>query len=163
MRLPPDSGNPTTDPSKALEGAFLAFGGYAPYPCTLHPAPCTLHPAPCILHPASCTLHLAPPPSRKATLSFVVPGNPQPSTLNHCSPEPETRDLKPSRNLEGFPDPDKAFLALGGYRGTSLIRNSPPPLGPPQGPRHMATVESYGGAVSYDVRDRTSLCKAPLP
>ena len=31
---------------------------------------------------------------------------------------------------------------LGGYRDTSLTRNSPPPPGPPQGPRHIATVES---------------------
>ena len=31
---------------------------------------------------------------------------------------------------------------VGWYRGTSLIRNSAPPLGPPQGPRHSPTVGS---------------------
>ena len=36
------------------------------------------------------------------------------------------------------------------YRGTSLIRKCPPPLGTPQGPRHRPTVGSYGGAVSYE-------------
>jgi hypothetical protein len=35
------------------------------------------------------------------------------------------------------------------YRGASLI-TPPPPLGPPQGPRHEATVRSYGGVVSYE-------------
>ena len=34
--------------------------------------------------------------------------------------------------------------------GTSLTRNSPPPLGPPQDPRPIATVWSWGGAVSYE-------------
>ena len=31
------------------------------------------------------------------------------------------------------------------YRGTSLIRHSTPTPGPPYGPRHRATVGSYGG------------------
>ena len=35
------------------------------------------------------------------------------------------------------------------YRGTSLIRNRPTPLGPPQEPRHGPTVGSYGMAASY--------------
>ena len=35
------------------------------------------------------------------------------------------------------------------YRGTSLIRNSPP-LGPPWGPRHGPTVGSWEEAVSYE-------------
>ena len=36
------------------------------------------------------------------------------------------------------------------YRGTSLIINSPPPLGPPEGPKHSPTVGAKGGAVSYE-------------
>ena len=36
------------------------------------------------------------------------------------------------------------------YRVTSLIRNSPPPLGPPYSTRHSPTVGSQGGAVSYE-------------
>ena len=36
------------------------------------------------------------------------------------------------------------------YRGTSLIRNTPPPLGSQQGPRNRPTVGSYGEAVSYE-------------
>jgi len=36
------------------------------------------------------------------------------------------------------------------YRGTSLTRNSLPPPGRPQGPMHIATVGSQGGAVSYE-------------
>ena len=41
---------------------------------------------------------------------------------------------------------DAAKVQLfGTYRGTSLIRNSPPHLGPPpQGPRHSTNVGSYG-------------------
>ena len=35
------------------------------------------------------------------------------------------------------------------YRGASLIRNRPPPQGPPEEPRHGPTVGSYGAAVSY--------------
>ena len=35
------------------------------------------------------------------------------------------------------------------YRGTSLIRNRPPPLEPPMEPRHGPIVGSYGVAVSY--------------
>ena len=37
------------------------------------------------------------------------------------------------------------------YRGTMLISNCPPPVGPPQEPRHGPTVGSYGLAIS-DVR-----------
>jgi len=33
------------------------------------------------------------------------------------------------------------------YRSTSLIRNRPPPLGPPYDPRYGPTVGSYGGYV----------------
>ena len=33
-------------------------------------------------------------------------------------------------------------VTIGRYRGTSLIRNSIPPLGPPEGPRHSPTVGS---------------------
>jgi hypothetical protein len=45
-------------------------------------------------------------------------------------------------------------------RGTSLIRNSPPTLGPPYAPKHEPTVGSYEGDVSYErgtpvVRDAT--------
>ena len=40
--------------------------------------------------------------------------------------------------------------SLMAYRGTSPMRNSPPPLGPPYGPRHRPTVGSWGGAVSYE-------------
>jgi len=36
------------------------------------------------------------------------------------------------------------------YRDASLIRNNPPPLGPPQGPELSLTVGSYEGAVSYE-------------
>ena len=35
------------------------------------------------------------------------------------------------------------------YRGTSLIRNRHPPLGPPQEPKHGPTAGSYGVAVSF--------------
>jgi len=34
-------------------------------------------------------------------------------------------------------------------RGTSPMRNRPPPLGPPYEPRYGPTVGSYGVAVSY--------------
>ena len=37
------------------------------------------------------------------------------------------------------------------YRGISLIRNNPPPLGPPQAPRHSPTAESQGGAGSCEL------------
>ena len=37
-----------------------------------------------------------------------------------------------------------------GYRGTSLLRNSPALRALPQGPRRTATVGSYGGFVSYE-------------
>ena len=37
------------------------------------------------------------------------------------------------------------------YRGTSLNRNYPPPLGPPQGPRYSPTRVSWGGVV-FDER-----------
>ena len=36
------------------------------------------------------------------------------------------------------------------YRGTSLIRYRPHPLGPPEDPRHSPTIGSYEGAVSYE-------------
>ena len=36
------------------------------------------------------------------------------------------------------------------YRGTSLIRNSPPPLGRLQDPRYSLTVGSDKGGVSYE-------------
>ena len=35
-------------------------------------------------------------------------------------------------------------------RGASLIRNSTPPPGPPQDPRHSPDVGSQGGAISYE-------------
>jgi len=41
-------------------------------------------------------------------------------------------------------------LLTGWYRGTSLIINSPPPLGTPYGPRHESTAGSSGGVVSYE-------------
>ena len=41
-------------------------------------------------------------------------------------------------------------LGLRVYRGTSLIRNRPPPLRPPQGPRRRPTVGSWGEAFSYE-------------
>ena len=36
------------------------------------------------------------------------------------------------------------------YRGTSLMRNYPPPPGPTWDPGHRPTVGSYGKAVSYE-------------
>ena len=45
------------------------------------------------------------------------------------------------------------------YMGTSLIRNSPPPLGPPYDPRHRSTVGSLEGAVSYERGTPVSLVK----
>ena len=36
------------------------------------------------------------------------------------------------------------------YRGASLIRNCPPPLGPPCDPRYSPTVRCYRGPVSFD-------------
>ena len=52
---------------------------------------------------------------------------------------PKTWKSLPSPSLPGVP-----------YRGTSLIRNRPPPLGPAEEPRHGPTVGSYGVAVSYE-------------
>ena len=39
---------------------------------------------------------------------------------------------------------------VGSYRGTSLIRNSCPPLGPPERPRLSPTVGSQGGKIFYE-------------
>ena len=36
----------------------------------------------------------------------------------------------------------RGCLAPPPYSGTSLVRNCPPPLGPPQGPRHYPTARS---------------------
>ena len=36
----------------------------------------------------------------------------------------------------------RSVKCSGQYRGTSLIGKSPPPLGPPYGPRHIPTVGS---------------------
>ena len=47
------------------------------------------------------------------------------------------------------------------YRGTSLMRNRPPPLGPPKGTRHITTAGSYGGAVYYE-RDTPAGDPPPL-
>ena len=46
------------------------------------------------------------------------------------------------------------------YRGTSLMRKCPPPLGPPWGPRHRSTVGFFGGAVSY--QRGTPVCRESL-
>ena len=49
------------------------------------------------------------------------------------------------------------------YRGTSLIRTRPPPLGPPWVPRHSPTVGFQGGAFSYErgttVSETASHCR----
>ena len=37
------------------------------------------------------------------------------------------------------------------YRGSWLIRNHLPHLGPPQGPRHEPSVGSQGGVLSYQM------------
>jgi hypothetical protein len=42
------------------------------------------------------------------------------------------------------------------YRGTSLIRNSPPPVGPPQDSRYSPDVGSWEEGVSYE-RDTSVL------
>jgi hypothetical protein len=36
------------------------------------------------------------------------------------------------------------------YRGISLKRNRPPPLGPPKDPRYSPTAEAYQGGVSCE-------------
>jgi len=46
--------------------------------------------------------------------------------------------------------PKKCCKFTGEYRSTSLIRNRPPPLGLPEGPRHRPTVGSWGGVVLYE-------------
>ena len=43
-------------------------------------------------------------------------------------------------DIRPIPNPSNVL-----YRGTSLIRNSPTPLGSPQVPRHRATIGFYGG------------------
>ena len=40
------------------------------------------------------------------------------------------------------------LVHFGGLQGTSLIRKRPPPMGPPQGPRHEPTVGSKGDECS---------------
>ena len=61
----------------------------------------TLHPAPCTLHPAPCTL------------------NP-----THYTPNPQTSTLHLSTHT---PDPKHQPPNSKPYRGTSLMRNRPPP------------------------------------
>jgi len=41
-------------------------------------------------------------------------------------------------------------LGFGVYRGTSLIRTPPSPLGSPKDPRYSPTVGPFGEAVSYE-------------
>ena len=119
-----------------------------PQPSTLHPQPSTLNSRPSTLNPQPSPLN--PPPS---------PLNPQPSTLNPqpstLNPEPSTlnqvprgvrdRGVRPhiSRRLHCRVSRYVPSAELGERRGgvlvcaakpyvtTSLIRNSPPPLGPP--------------------------------
>ena len=41
-------------------------------------------------------------------------------------------------------------LRVQGFTEVTRLQKQPPPLGPPKGPRHGPTVESEGGAVSYE-------------
>ena len=51
-----------------------------------------------------------------------------------------------------------------GYRGTSLIKKTPTPLGPPYSPRHEPAVGSWGGRVSCErgTPVRSVGCWSPL-
>ena len=79
-------------------------------------------------------------------------------TLSHSHPLSLTHSHTHSRSLththtlslEQAAEAELRAFDMHTAYGTSLIRNSPPPLGPPQGPRHSPTVDLGGGAVSYE-------------
>ena len=88
------------------------------HPSTLNPTPYTLNLTPYTLQPTPYTLHPTPY-TLQPTPSTLIP---QPSTLNP-NPQPSTLNPQP-------------------YRGTSLIKQRPTPLGPSKGPRHSPSVGS---------------------
>ena len=51
---------------------------------------------------------------------------------------------------EVFSTEEDAVFSIVNYRGISPVRNSPPPLGPPQDPRHSPSQGSWEGGVSYE-------------
>ena len=71
-----------------------------------------------------------------------VPLYPHPPNFMYNTPVPSSL---PTHHT----DADPLSVPRRASRGTSLTRNRPPPLGPPQGPRHSPTVGSYGVAGSY--------------
>ena len=64
------------------------------------------------------------------------------SQLQGSSPAALLRELA---MLQGFKPEANSLRRTAGDSTVNAIRNCAPPLGPPQGPRHRATVGSYGG------------------